>query len=46
MLAAEAAEKEAVKESEEAERMFAEERRSWDAYELNTRNHSRMIEQV
>lgn len=26
--------------------MVLEELRSWDAYELNTRNHARMIEQV
>lgn len=38
--------KEAAKESEEERRMFVEERRSWDAYELNTRNYNRMVEKV
>jgi len=37
---------EAVKEAEELRRMVLEEQRSWDAYELNTRNHIRMIEQA
>ncbi len=37
---------EATKEAEERRSMVLEERRSWDAYELNTRNHIRMIEQA
>lgn len=37
---------EAAKEAEETRRMVLEELRSWDAYELNTRNHARMIEQA
>lgn len=44
--AAATAAKEACHESEEIRLMVLEERRSWDAYELNVRNHSRMIEQV
>lgn len=35
-----------ARESEERIKMLAEERRTWDAYELNSRNHARMIEQV
>ncbi|CAM9201391.1 unnamed protein product, partial [Sphacelaria rigidula] len=38
--------KEDAKAKEEIERMFAEERRTWDAYELNTRNHIRMVNQA
>lgn len=37
---------EAAKEAEETRRMALEELRSWDAYELNTRNHARMIKQA
>lgn len=37
---------EVAKEDEETRRMVLEELRSWDAYELNTRNHERMIEQA
>lgn len=37
---------EATKEAEERGRMVLEEQRSWDAYELNTRNYTRMIEQA
>lgn len=44
--AAAAASLEAAKETEENKRMILEELRSWDACELNTRNHNRMIEQV
>ncbi|CAM9348828.1 unnamed protein product [Scytosiphon promiscuus] len=42
--AAAAARLEAAKEAEENKRMVLEELRSWDAYELNFRNHRRMIE--
>ncbi|CAM9118292.1 unnamed protein product, partial [Hapterophycus canaliculatus] len=38
-----AARLEVAKEAEENKRMVSEELRSWDAYELNIRNHSRMI---
>lgn len=44
--AAAAARQEAAKETEENKRMVSEELRSWDAYELNIRNHGRMIEKV
>lgn len=37
---------ETAKEAEETRRMTLEELRSWDAYELNIRNHARMIEQA
>lgn len=41
-----AAAKENEAESEETRRMVVEERRSWNAFELNIRNRNRMIEQV
>lgn len=41
-----AAAEEVAKEEKETNRMLAEERRSWDAYELNARNHIRMINKV
>ena len=44
--AAAAAAKEAARENKETKWMAVEEKRSWDAYELNARNHRRMIEQV
>lgn len=44
--AAAKAAQETAREKEEMQRMFVEERRSWDANELNVRNHSRMIEKV
>lgn len=43
---AEVAAKETAAEREEIRRMVVEERRSWDAFELNIRNRNRMIEKV
>lgn len=37
---------ETAAESKERRRMVVEERRSWDAFELNIRNRNRMIEKV
>lgn len=38
--------KEAAREKEEGLRMLAEERRTWDSYELKYRNHMWLIKQV
>lgn len=46
MQAAQMAAIDAIKEGEELRKMVLEERRSWDAHELNVRNRARMIEQV